>query len=271
MQSNRVILIIALVAGLVAMAAAFGYLRTASGALAKEPVEPRVDIVIAKADLPSDHLLDPAEDLTLQKVPARTFAQLVRSSVKSDERAALRGRRINTPIAAGMPVLYSHLVGVTDLEIAAGSRAFTINVDESDVIGGALIPGDRVDIVVSWKIPEAKRAGTEYSGGSQSIGAAVGQAIAGAIESRDWGARVALSNVKVLAVGDSLIRSREQFTFGDPNAKTARRQNARTVTLELTTEESLELIRSLGGGQNKLHMLLRPKQTSGGGAGSGLD
>lgn len=262
MQSNRVMVIIAVVAGVVAMAAAFGYLRTASGSLAKEPAEAAISIVIAKTDLPADHLIDPAVDLDIQRVPSKTFSFLARAGVKGDEKNALRGRRLNTPIAAGSPIMYSHLVGVTDLEIVPGSRAFTIEIDETGIIGGILVPGDRVDIVVSWKLPEAKRATGGPLGRDQSVSEAVGQAVAGAMETRDWAARAALSNVKVLAVGDKLIRSREQFTFGDPNAKTARKTSAGTITLEVTTEEALELIRSMGGGANRLYVLLRGKQGS---------
>ncbi len=272
MQSNRVMVIIAVVAGVVAMAAAFGYLRTASGSLANEPAEAAIAIIVAKTDLPADHLIDPGGDLDVQRVPSKTFAFLARAAVKGDEKAALRGRRLNTPIAAGSPIMYSHLVGVTDLEIVAGSRAFTIDIDQTGVIGGILVPGDRVDIVVSWKLPEAKGSSGGPSGREQTLSEAVGQAVAGAIETRDWAARAALSNVKVLAVGDKLISSREQFTFGDPNAKSARRTTAGTITLEVTTEEALELIRSMGGGSNKLYVLLRAKQggdqpgTGGGGS-----
>jgi pilus assembly protein CpaB len=260
MQSNRVMVIIAVVAGVVAMAAAFGYLRTASGSLAKEPAEAAISIVVAKTDLPADHLIDAAADLDVQRVPSKTFAFLARAAVKGDEKAALRGRRLNMPIAAGSPIMYSHLVGVTDLEITQGSRAFTIDIDETGVIGGILVPGDRVDIVVSWKLPSAKGGSDDRSGRDQSMSQAVGQAVAGAMETRDWAARAALSNVKVLAVGDKLIRSREQFTFGDPSAKAARRSSAGTITLEVTTEEALELIRSMGGGENRLYVLLRGKQ-----------
>jgi Flp pilus assembly protein CpaB len=263
MQSNRVMVIIAVVAGLVAMAAAFGYLRTASGGVTKDATEPAIDIIVAKADLPADHLIDPAVDVAVQKVPSRTFKFLAQAAVKSDERSALRGRRLNTPLPNGQPLLYSHLVGVTDLEITPGSRAFTLDVDDTDMIGGILVPGDRIDLVVSWRLPSAPgRGGDDGPATSASVSQAVGQAIAGAMETRDWGARAALSNVKVLAVGDRLIKSREQFTFGETSGRAARRQTASTLTIEVTTDEALDLIRSLAGGQNKVYVLLRPKQGS---------
>lgn len=258
MQSNRVMVIIAIAAGVVAMAAAFGYLRNASGSLAREPAEAMMTIVVAKNDLPADHLIDTSADLDVQRIPSKTFAFFARAAVKADERAALRGRRINTPIAAGSPILYSNLVGVTDLEIAPGSRAFTIDIDETGVIGGILVPGDRVDLIVSWKLPAASKPSS--SSRERSISEAVGEAVAGSMETRDWAARPALQNVKVLAVGSTLIRAREQFTFGDPSGRSSRRQSAGTITLEVTTEEALELIRSLGGGTNQLYVLLRPKQ-----------
>lgn len=268
MQGNRVMVLIAVIAGVVAMAAAFGYLRTASGSLAREPAEATVEIVVTRSDLPADHLIDPAQDLTVQKVPSKTFEFWSRSAVKADERAALRGRRLNAPLPAGTPVLYASLVGVTDLSIAPGSRAFTLDIDETDVIGGMLVPGDRVDIVMSWRLPKATEASS--GGEEQSISAAVSQAVASSMEARDWGARVALGNVKVLVVGDKLVRSREQFTFGDPNARTTRRQNINTITIEVTTEEALELIRSMAGGANRLYVLLRPAQDAASpGSGSG--
>lgn len=260
MQSNRLILIIAVVAGIIAMAASFGYLQSASGSLSKETSEPAITVLVAANDLSADHVLDPADDVKPEKIPSRTFAFLARAAVKLDERGALRGRRINMPIPAGSPLLYSHLVGLSDLELAPGSRAVTINVDKTGVIGGILVPGDRIDLVLSWKIPKENERNRdspfEESAGAESLGSVIGQAIRQSTAEGETGARIILSNVRVLAVGSRLNRARQQFMF---ESSKSRDDIASTVTLEVTPEEALELIRATGGGRSKLHTLLRPQ------------
>lgn len=258
MQTNRLMLIIAIVAGVISMAAAFGYLRSVSGQSTRDKAEPGVDVLVAAADLPADHTLDPAADLKTQKIPSRTYAGLVRSSIKADERTALRGRRLSNPIAAGTPVRYADLAGVADISIAPGNRAMAIKVDAEGTLGGMLVPGDRVDVVVAWPLPKAETA----RGNSQQVTSEAALAAALSEEGGelptppDYGARTLLPNVRIVAIGQALNRSRQQFLFEEPRSS----GGAAVVTIEVTTDEALELIRATASGRNKLTLLLRPSE-----------
>ncbi|MDX2115997.1 MAG: Flp pilus assembly protein CpaB [Planctomycetota bacterium] len=266
MQSNRIMLLISVLAGIIAMATAFLYLRSASGALTKDQAEPPVSILVTRSDLNADHILDSSQDLAEQKVPSRTFAFLARAAVKADERAALRGRRINTALPAGSPLLYSHLVGIATLDMPADARAMTIRVDDTGTIGGILVPGDRVDLLVSWRLAAEKQESSpiafDMNNPQAAITAALEKAMEGAQAPEEVGAAQVLSNVRVLAVGDRLNRSREQFSFGEGAAK-QKSEKASTITVEVTPEEALKLIKATAGGRNKVTVLLRatPKAT----------
>jgi pilus assembly protein CpaB len=263
MQSNRLMLLIAVIAGIVATAAAFAYLRTASGALSREAAEPTVSILVTRNDLPANHILSPADDLREHRIPARTFDAMARAAVKLEERGAVRGRRLNTPLAAGHPLMYAHLVGIADLDIGPGMRAMTVRVDETGIIGGMLVPGDRVDIVVSWQLPRQRSREpqeVDVSNPNSALGAIIGQTLDNSNQPVEWGARPVLSNIKILAIGNRLAASREQFDFADEGSSRARRQTASTVTIQVSMEEALELIRATGGGRNRVSMLLRSPQ-----------
>jgi pilus assembly protein CpaB len=259
MQTNRLMLVVAIAAGVIAMAAAFGYLRSVSGASAAEAAEPGVDILVAASDLPPDHVIDPANDFKSQKVPSRTFATMVRSAVKADERGSLRGRRLSSPVPAGMPLTYADLVSMATLDISPGSRAMSISVDTAGTLGGLLVPGDRVDVVLAWQLPKEKDQQSRNTPQSteEAISQVLAQAVGDAQEPREWGARTLLSNVRVLAIGQSLNKSREQFVFEDPGRASGGTQ---VVTIELTPDEALELVRATGGNRGKLTLLLRPAE-----------
>ena len=257
MQTNRVMLIIAVVAGIIAMAAAFGYLRSASGAVSRERSEPSADVLVAATDLPADHIINPANDLKVQKTPARTYAAMVRSAVKADERAALKGRRLNRPVTAGTPLNYGDLVSIADLDIGPGFRAMSITVDRAGVLGGMLVPGDRVDVVIAWQLPKESpnQAKVDASTPEAAMNSVLAQVMSEAQNPSDWGARTLLTDVKVLAINASLSKSREELIF--ENDERGGGGNS-VVTIEVSSEDALDLIRATASGRNRLSLLLRP-------------
>lgn len=255
MQNNRLMLVIAIVAGVAATGMAFAYLRSVTSAIEQKDIEPQAAILVTQTDLPANHVINPDTDLKVERIPANTFSTWARSAVKPDEREAVRGRRISAVIAAGQPLLYSHLVPVTDLNFQPGKRAMTINVSGTAGVGGMLIPGDLVDIVVSKRIPEPPPVPVTGTG-EASVSAAITQAMLQSRSAGEWEAKVVLSGVRVLAVGDKLAWSRQQLAIG---ADATKEKPGGLVTLELALEDCLTLIEQSANGANPITLLLRPQ------------
>jgi pilus assembly protein CpaB len=113
-------------------------------------------ILIAARDLPVGHTIA-AGDLAEATYPQRYLPpRYVRGSLLD----ALVGEILVVTVRAGQPVLDSDRAGseVSKLSqrIPETLRALALKVDRISTFGGLLTPGDRVDIVVTWKNPEGR-------------------------------------------------------------------------------------------------------------------
>lgn len=265
MQSNRLMLIIAVVAGVMATLLAFTYIRSATSALEAPQTEAMVSVLFVTRDLPANHEINPETDVRAQNVGASSAEAVARGAVKADELEALRGRRIGSPLPAGMPLLYSYLAEIRDLELAPGMRAMTLPV--KGVTGELIVPDDRIDIIRAYQRPRAADSPPppppEYDAANPdaAVGAMMSQIMAQSTAAfrptspnpEDWVAEVALSNVRVIAVGAELSRSRQQLFGG----QSSRRGRGGDVTVEVTLDQALELVRDIAAG-NEFIIVLRP-------------
>jgi len=121
------------------------------------PATETVPVVVASGAIPYGAKLDAAH-LTVERLPAgdapqgayTTTAQIL--SQQGGPPIAL------TPIAAREPLLPSKLSGggaraTVSAVIADGMRGYTIGVTDVNGVGGHVLPGDRVDVIVSRDIP----------------------------------------------------------------------------------------------------------------------
>ncbi len=113
-------------------------------------------IVIAARDLPAGTTLT-AADLAVATYPQRYLPpRYVRGSLVD----ALVDETLEVTVRAGQAVLDSDRSGsqVSKLSqrIPETLRALALKVDRVSTFGGLLTPGDRVDIVVTWKNPEGR-------------------------------------------------------------------------------------------------------------------
>jgi Flp pilus assembly protein CpaB len=76
--------------------------------------------------------------------------------------------------------------------------------------------------------------------------------LAQASSQMQWKSEVVATEVRVLAVGRSLTASRERLELTDGGTYAG----SSTVTLELTTEQSLSLLEKSGAGSHPLTLLL---------------
>jgi pilus assembly protein CpaB len=151
------------------------------------------------------------------------------------------GRAVLSPIEPNEPVLLAKLSGpdgraTLSNMLAPGMRAVTIRTDEIAGVGGFIMPGDRVDIVLT------RDAGAIEEVASNANGAA-GSTLT---------SEVVLDNIKVLSVGQGA------------DLRQTTPQIVNSVTVEVTTEgaRKIALARSIG----TLSLSLRAAAGEGGAA-----
>jgi len=130
----------------------------APAARSAAPATETVPVVVATGAIPYGAKLD-ASRLTVERLPAGDAPQGAYSS-PAQILSQQGGPPIAlTPIAAREPLLPSKLSGggaraTVSAVIADGMRGYTIGVTDVNGVGGHVLPGDRVDVIVSRDIPE---------------------------------------------------------------------------------------------------------------------
>lgn len=159
-----------------------------------------------------------------------------------DDLLAEGGRAVLAPIEPNEPVLLAKLSGpngratLSNL-MTPGMRAVAIKTDEVAGVGGFIMPGDRVDVVL-----------TRDAGAIEEVSKSAAGAAGSTLTSE-----VVLEDVKVLSVGQAADTSQTSP------------QVANTVTVEVTTEgaKKIALARSIGA----LSLSLRSARSQDDGAG----
>ncbi|SPB15467.1 pilus assembly protein CpaB [Caballeronia novacaledonica] len=173
-----------------------------------------VPVVVAARDLPAGKPLD-ADALTVRMQAESTPGAF-------GDSAALIGRVPLAALQKGAPLTADALSsGLADV-VAAGERAVAVRIDETNAVGNHVRPGDFVDVFFTLK-----REG----------GAASGDAEIAASQ-----ARLLLSKVRVLSMGDASLGSNEN------KGKSAAQASPRTAVLAIRTADvdALTLAESAG-------------------------
>lgn len=223
-------ILLPVIALLVAGASTFavrGWLeRGEQPAQAARPVEkPAKAVLVAAAALPVGSFVQ-ADGLRWQEWPdvALPDGYLLRGR---DDEAALVGAVVRRPLAAGQPIAAESLVKPGDRGFLAavlepGMRAISVPIDEAAGNAGLVLPGDRVDLILTQSVD----AGGEPAG-TRRVSETV------------------LEDLRVIAIGRRL-----NGEGGEEGG-----QQARTATLEATPAavEKIALVNELG----KLALSLR--------------
>ncbi|MEN9314472.1 MAG: hypothetical protein RIS35_865 [Pseudomonadota bacterium] len=205
------LLLVALTLGVLAAFGARGYI---SGQLAIErerlaPNQRMVRLVVAKRDLGRGEIVGP-ETMAVHEMPE---AYLPAGTVPPERFESVAGGTLVQSMRAGEPLL-----GVTvappdaagfSARVRAGIRAMTIAVDEVNAISGMLQPGDRVDLILSARLPAS---------GATPLAPEV--------------ARPLMQDLKVLATGR---QSRPAAEERQPRTYT-------TITIEVSPEQAQKLV-----------------------------
>jgi pilus assembly protein CpaB len=225
---RRIILpIVALLLAGTATFAARGWLERGQGARsATEPakVEATKAVLVAAADLPVGSFVQP-DSLRWQDWPDVAVPASYLMCGESDE-AVMVGAVVRQPLATGQPLTASAVVKPGDRGFLAavlepGMRAISVPIDEAAGNAGLVVPGDRVDLILTQTInAEGDPAGARRV--SETV----------------------LEDLRVIAVGRRIS-----------SAEAEEKQAARTATLEANpaAAEKVALLAELG----KLSLSLR--------------
>jgi len=268
-------LLVAVVAALAATVLAFLYIDGATRQVEEIAPPQTMDVLFAVEDLPANSAIDAQADLRVGKINIDNTPDFARAAIPATERMAVHGRTISSPLPAGVPLFHAHLTEIKDVNIQPGMRAMAITVNKESLMGGILVPGDHVDILVSYQLEKEKPQNAGGSSNSNDPTAALGDVMeammsqlnstSGSVPS-EWVTEDVLLDVRIIAVGSALTGSRQAQVFGISGSSS----KGSTVTLELTPQQARELVRVQANGRNPLTLLLRPDDTSGESATSSL-
>lgn len=152
---NALLLVAALATGALAAFGARGYIAEQI-AIERErllPDAPKLQVVVAKRDLPKGEIVG-ADTMAVREVP-RDY--LPASAITPERFDGYAGARLVASMRAGEPLLAVLVEGADpatfSAKVRSGIRAITIGVDEVNSLSGMLQPGDRIDLLLSVRLP----------------------------------------------------------------------------------------------------------------------
>ena len=192
--------------------------RGASVAQAPTPAKPSLAVLVAKGNLPAGSFIRP-EHLRWQQWPESGLAPsyVVEGRRKIEDYV---GAVVRVGLSDGEPITDIRVVrpgdrGFLAAVLTPGTRAVTVNVTPSTGLAGLVFPGDRIDLIGTFRVPEEGK-------GNAGI--------------NRFASETVLSNVRVLAVDQRVDDQNKEVVV------------AKTATLEVTPKqvEVLALVSELG-------------------------
>jgi pilus assembly protein CpaB len=176
---------------------------------------PTIDVLVAKSDIGLGQPLKP-DDVQWQRWPAETASSaFIRRDTQADAMSDVIGSIARAPFIAGEPIREQKLVktngsGFMAAILPSGMRAVSTEISPETSAGGFILPGDRVDVILSRRDKSADQG------------------------SRDTvTTEIVLSNVRVLAI-DQAPKEKD-----GSNALVGK-----TATIELKSEQAETLARA---------------------------
>jgi pilus assembly protein CpaB len=245
---NRGLLLLALAAGLVAAVIVFIVLNQSSNDSSSKSSGGLAPALVAARDISVGTAIT-SDMVKVENVPDNLVVRGVFTEnqpvVGHVSRVAIAKGEQLTPAKIGVPVPDKGLSGV----VPAGKRAVSLEVSQVTAVGGLLLPGDHVDVVVAYFVPNAPNlVGDDSLLRTQTV----------------------LQNVEVLSVAQEAqqasARPSQQdgqsgidtaYTSGQLPENVKEQPNASTLTLALDPQQAQVLI-SYQQHAEKVWAVLRP-------------
>jgi pilus assembly protein CpaB len=259
-RTNRVLILLALVAGIVAAILVYSALSresTGSGG-GTSGAASTVPAVVAKLDIPA------RTKITSGMIELRQMPVNDRSELADTDLSQVVGRVTRYPIATSEQVLSTKVVSLESAAVTGdslsyvipeGRRAMAIKVDQVVSVGGLVLPGDYVDVIGVFDV--------KFKDGDQET------------TEDKYFSRFILQNIEVLAVAQTVVdappeagtdtSSTGESTTTTPETTDAQRARnteadpepkATTVTLSLTPQEAQ--LAFLAEQNGEIRMAVRP-------------
>jgi pilus assembly protein CpaB len=213
-----------------------------TGDVAGAPPQPNPAVLVAQRAIPTGTLLRP-DDLGWREIRAGQIGpgSLLRGQISESEFIGAVTRRA---FATAEPIVAADVVKPNERQFLSavlkpGTRAASISVDAPQSVAGLILPGDRVDVILTQSLAEP-----------------------GGDVARKTVAETVLRDVRVIAVDQSLS------TTGKPPAAPAQGSFAptsqpripKTVTFALTDREAERLF--VAAQLGRLHLSVRPLEAA---------
>ena len=217
-----VVLLIALVAGGLAIWLVGRSEKPAPVEVAAPPPLATVEVLVARGDIAMGQIVA-EKDLHWQIWPKEAAsASFVRKSDKPDAVTQFTGSIARTPFVPGEPIREAKLIkangsGFLAAILPAGKRAISTEISPETGAGGFILPNDRVDVILTRRDREAeKRAGVDVHTSEVILADIRVLAIDQTVQEKD-GQRVVVGKTATLELGprqaETLALSRQLGTL----------------------------------------------------------
>ncbi len=243
-RSQRLVLFLGLVLAAIAAVIVFAAVNGADSGGGSDTVP----VVQAKEAIPADTRIT-SDMLEVKFVPPEEADADAFTS-----RSQLTDRVVTEDVAAGAQVLTTDVSDVAGdglaFKVQPGMRAISVGVQEVVTAGGNVKPGDHVDVVGIFSVPDAEAANhiLQVLGVNYTVEEPPKSAPAAASEGEDTEAGedlvltvTLLQNVKLLAMAQSLTETTAAGNVADELDEAETEPRASTATLELTPQQAQEI------------------------------
>lgn len=138
-------------AGILATFSANKYMKEKISQIEANHRQVMIPRIVAAGDIPEGTIID-SSILAVRDIPENWVSS---DSLSPDEFERIEGKIITSPLTAGDPVLWAHTSTVSrrpfSEKVAVGRRAVTMPVDTINSVSGLIVPGDLIDLYVSFK------------------------------------------------------------------------------------------------------------------------
>ena len=262
-------IIVAVIAGLLALGMMFVFLKDIKKqAVVQETTMttlPTRTILVAVKDLPVGHALNVNADFKEIEIPVtKEITDFLNKCVPAEEVQLFEGRILAGPLAAENPLLYSYLAESFNFD-EKFQRGFlkTLILDRENLFGSRLIPGDRVDILVTMpkkSEPESKKEDkttlTDLANDPNALVDRILSPLQVMQQDVEMQTFTILEDVEVFMVGSLIEFDRIQLGYDEQSEV----ENANEITFRLDKSDAITLTQYYNSSNTKISLLLRPRK-----------